>query len=106
MPKKKASVKKIVVHLRTVPIKEVPILKVIAKSIGPWETDGMKRHDRILQFEAIGQGRPLKARCGVCHRPFAAKARLNEGTDDALLRMRADFEAHNCHEDAAKPPGS
>src|ERR1700722_7962928 len=106
MPKKKsgkkANAKKAVVRIRVVPIAKTPIVKLLAKKIVPCETVGMKKHDRVLQFEAIEQGKPIKGRCSICHRPFSAKPNPGGRTDDALLRIRAEFEAHNCHEDASQ----
>jgi len=44
MPKKKggAKAKRIAVRIRKVPIEAVPILKLVAKTIVPWETDAIK----------------------------------------------------------------
>ena len=62
----------------------------------------MKKHDRVLQFETMDQDQPVKGRCSICHRPFSAQPKPGERTDDALLRLRADFETHSCHEDASQ----
>lgn len=108
MPKKKggAKAKRIAVRIRKVPIEAVPILKLVAKTIVPWETDAMKKHDRVLQFGNIGQGQPIQARCSTCQRIFIGKPRpndkKNDKTDDILLRIRAEFEAHNCQQDAGQ----
>jgi hypothetical protein len=62
----------------------------------------MRKHDRVLQFENIRQDEPINSRCSVCHRPFIGKPKPRERTDAVLLQMRADFEAHNCNEDASQ----
>ena len=62
----------------------------------------MLKRERILQFENIEEGEPIKARCSFCDRPFIGKYGPGERTDAVLLRMRADFEAHNCKEDASQ----
>ena len=60
----------------------------------------MRNHSRILQFlDKIEQGKPIKGRCSLCNRSFIGESKPGERMDDALLRMRADFDAHDCHEE-------
>jgi hypothetical protein len=55
-----------------------------------------RSHDRHLQFDSIRQGERITARCSLCKRDFTATPMANERTDDVLLRLRAQFKAHNC----------
>jgi hypothetical protein len=50
-------------------------------------------------FEKMEQGKPAKGVCSVCSRLFVEEPKAGERTDDLLLRMRADFDAHDCHEE-------
>lgn len=60
----------------------------------------MNEHIRTLQFfEKVEQGNPIKAVCSACSRVFIAESKPGERMDDILLRMRADFDAHDCHEE-------
>jgi hypothetical protein len=60
----------------------------------------MSEHPRMLQFlEKMGPGSPIKGACSACRRVFVAEPKPGERTDDVLLRMRADFDAHDCHEE-------
>jgi hypothetical protein len=61
----------------------------------------MKRHERTLKFDDM-TGKALAARCTLCHRVFIGKPNAGEATDDVLLRMRQEFDSHNCHEDAVQ----
>ena len=56
----------------------------------------MRSHDRSLQFDHIRQAEQITARCSVCKREFTATPMANERTDDVILRLRAQFKAHNC----------
>ena len=62
----------------------------------------MKKHDRSLDFMKVQSGHPLSGRCSVCKRVFIAKPKDGERDDDAVLRMRADFDVHSCREDASQ----
>ncbi len=56
--------------------------------------------NRTFQFfEAIEKDKPIKGTCSACSRLFVAEPRPGELTDEVLLRMRADFDAHDCHEE-------
>jgi hypothetical protein len=50
-------------------------------------------------FEKIEPGNPIKGTCSVCNRLFVAEFKPGERMDELLLRMRADFDAHDCHEE-------
>jgi hypothetical protein len=65
-------------------------------------TVSVKNHGRILQFENLEQGEPIESRCSLCGRVFIGEFRGNERTDNVLLRMRADFEAHDCHKEVSQ----
>jgi hypothetical protein len=45
------------------------------------------------------QGNPIKGMCSACGRLFIGEFKTGERTDDVLLRMRADFDGHDCHEE-------
>ena len=53
---------------------------------------------RYLHFDNfMQQGAPIYAICNRCNREFVGVYRLpDERTDEVLLRMRAEFEAHQC----------
>jgi hypothetical protein len=56
--------------------------------------------DRTFQFlEKMEQGKPMKGRCSLCNRLFVGDPKPGERADDVLLRMRSDFDAHDCHEE-------
>ena len=50
-------------------------------------------------FETVEQGKPIKGACSACSRLFIAEPKPGERTDEVLLRMRGDFDAHDCHEE-------
>jgi hypothetical protein len=52
---------------------------------------------RYLQFDNIDMGKPdISCRCSRCGQEFSAEPKATEHVDDVLLRIRADFELHNC----------
>jgi hypothetical protein len=56
--------------------------------------------NRTFQFfETIEQDKPIRGTCSACSRLFTAEPNPGERTDDVLLRMRADFDQHDCHEE-------
>jgi len=72
----------------------------VAPKSRSWETVGMSKHGRALQFfEKIEHGKPIRGRCSLCKRQFIGESKPGEGTDDVLQRMRAEFDAHNCNEE-------
>jgi hypothetical protein len=50
-------------------------------------------------FETIEPGNPVKGACSACSRLFIAEPNPGEQMEEVLLRMRADFDAHDCHEE-------
>ncbi len=64
-----------------------------------WETVGVQRHNRELQFTEMRPGQTMMARCSVCKRLFRAIPKISETADNTALRIRADFDAHDCNED-------
>jgi hypothetical protein len=60
----------------------------------------MANRIRELQFIHMQPGHPMEARCLACGRVFRAAPQTIERTDDVVMRIRADFGAHNCNEDA------
>ena len=60
----------------------------------------MSKPTRTLQFfEKMEMEKPIKGICSVCKKPFIAESKPGERMDGLLLRMRADFDAHDCHEE-------
>jgi hypothetical protein len=60
----------------------------------------MSEHPRTFQFfEKLVQGSPIKGTCSSCNKLFIAESSLGEPIDEVMLRMRADFDAHDCHEE-------
>jgi hypothetical protein len=57
----------------------------------------MTPSDRYLQFDNIDMDEPvISSRCSACQRPFAASPKARERVDDVLLRIRVEFNAHEC----------
>lgn len=55
---------------------------------------------RTLQFfEKMELGNPIKGICSVCKKLFIAESKSEDRMDEVLLRMRNDFDAHDCHEE-------
>jgi hypothetical protein len=53
--------------------------------------------ERYLQFENIDMEKPdISSRCTRWGREFRAEPKPAERVDDVLLRIRAEFEAHEC----------
>lgn len=62
--------------------------------------DAMSELTRSFQFfEKMEQEKPIKGICSVCKKLFVAESKPGERIDEVLLRMRADFDAHECHEE-------
>jgi len=53
---------------------------------------------RYLRFSNVMQRpEPIRASCSRCEKEFVGLyVSPNERTDEVLLRMRAEFEAHDC----------
>lgn len=56
----------------------------------------METEHPYLQFERIEVGQQVLSECSMCKRAFQAVPKPNERTDDVLLRIRAEFDAHDC----------
>jgi hypothetical protein len=54
--------------------------------------------DRYLHFDNIdlSYGRAITACCNACGRQFVGKPIGNERTDDVVLRVREEYDAHQC----------
>ena len=61
----------------------------------------MPKKDRYLHFGnlELDVGNPIVGTCNTCDCSFSGRPNPGETTEDVLVRMRAEFEAHNCHED-------
>ncbi len=60
----------------------------------------MSEQTRTFQFfEKLKEGSPIRGICSACNRLFTAESKPGERIDELLVRMRADFEAHDCHEE-------
>jgi hypothetical protein len=60
----------------------------------------MSEQTRTFQFfEKMEEGNPIKGTCSACNRVFVTESRRGERMEEVLLRMRADFDAHDCHEE-------
>jgi hypothetical protein len=50
-----------------------------------------------LHFQNIDMEKPdISSRCSRCGQEFSAEPKPAERVDDALLRIRTEFEAHKC----------
>jgi hypothetical protein len=56
----------------------------------------MRRHERYLRFENIETGHSVTAWCSHCDRRFIDAPQPGDHIDEVLLRMRAEYEAHDC----------
>jgi hypothetical protein len=58
--------------------------------------------DRYLHFDNIdfSYGRAITACCNPCDRIFVGKPVGSERTDDIVLRVRAEYDAHRCRDSA------
>jgi hypothetical protein len=55
--------------------------------------------DRYLHFDNIDMQQPdISSQCSHCGRTFKAEPQPGERVDDVLLRIRAQFDSHLCHE--------
>ena len=53
--------------------------------------------DRYLHFENIDMQTPdIVSRCSLCQRTFTAEPKPGERVDDVLLRIRDEFNMHQC----------
>jgi hypothetical protein len=55
--------------------------------------------DRDLHFDNIDMEKPdVSSRCSHCGQTFNAEPQSGERVDDVLLRIRAEFNSHQCRE--------
>jgi hypothetical protein len=55
--------------------------------------------DRYLHFDNIDMEQPeISSQCSHCGRTFEAEPRPGERVDDVLLRIRREYNSHECHE--------
>jgi hypothetical protein len=60
----------------------------------------MSEQTRTFQFfETIEQDKPIRGTCSVCSKLFVEEPEPGEQMEEVLLRMRSDFDAHDCHEE-------
>jgi hypothetical protein len=64
----------------------------------------MTSSDRYLHFDNIDMDEPvISARCSRCSCEFAANPKAGERVDDVLLRIRDEFNAHECQAQTFRP---
>jgi uncharacterized C2H2 Zn-finger protein len=72
-----------------------PFLPEAGKQFAQGKT--MTIRDAYLDFDKIDMEEPeISSRCSRCGQVFRAEPQPGERVDDVLLRMRAEFEAHQC----------
>lgn len=59
--------------------------------------------EQYLQFANIETDKPVVAWCSVCSQSFLAEPKSGDRTDDMILRVRAEFEAHDCKKHRTHP---
>ena len=53
--------------------------------------------ERYLHFDNIDMQQPdISSRCSLCGQTFCAEPKPGERVDDVLLRIRAEFNDHEC----------
>lgn len=62
----------------------------------------MTKESRALQFATMITGEPLSARCSACHRVFIAIQRGTDRTDDLILKIKSEFNQHECGEEVRR----
>lgn len=54
--------------------------------------------DRYLRFDNIDMQKPdIVSRCSHCKQTFTAEPKPGERVDHVLLRIRDEFNTHQCH---------
>ena len=57
----------------------------------------MLSQKRYLHFDNIDMDEPdISSRCSLCGRAFRAVPQGSERVDDVLLRIRREYDAHEC----------
>ena len=59
----------------------------------------MEKQPRYLHFDNIELGQPISSRCSLCGQQFRGEPKSDETTDGTILRIRDEFNAHNCLKD-------
>jgi len=78
-----------------------PELRTLAIVLGLWETVGMAKNGRYLHFENLDlKAENLAGECSSCRRTFLSRQNASDSIDDVLLRIRSEFEGHNCQGNA------
>jgi len=53
--------------------------------------------DRYLHFDNIDVEQPcISSRCSYCGQTFEAEPRSSERVDDIIVRIRCEFNSHQC----------
>jgi hypothetical protein len=70
----------------------------MTSTLGQRENAGTESKGRYLHFDDIDltMNTPVVASCSVCGRTFNVEPNAGEVLDSVLLRIRAEFDAHNC----------
>ena len=64
----------------------------------------MFTRERYLHFDNIDMELPdITSRCSQCGQTFKTKPEPGEGVDNALLRIRGEFNAHQCCDPHGNP---
>ena len=80
--------------VRDVPVGKLMVFPETRFSRGSeLQMNGQKRY---LQFANIETDKHIAAWCSVCGLPFTAEPKRGDRTDDLILKVRAEFEAHTC----------
>jgi hypothetical protein len=53
--------------------------------------------ERYLSFSHIENERPVVAFCELCGKRFEAQPEAGKSVDDLILKVRAEFESHDCN---------
>ena len=57
----------------------------------------MRLHERYLHFDTIDMEQPdIRSCCSLCGQEFCAVPKQHERVDDVLLRIREEYNAHEC----------
>ena len=55
--------------------------------------------ERYLHFDNMDMEKPdISSRCSRCGQTFKAEPKPGERVDDVLLRIRAEFNSHDCRD--------
>lgn len=63
----------------------------------------MELQERYLHFDNIDMQRPdIRSRCSLCGREFQAAPLPTERVDEVLLRIRREYNSHECKIEAKR----